>query len=41
MKAKKSKKELASRFALSQNPALSSLADEVLAWGLALSPILT
>jgi hypothetical protein len=41
MKVKKSKKELASQFALSQNPELSSLADEVLAWGIALSPIFT
>jgi hypothetical protein len=41
MKARKSKKDLASRFGLSANPGLSAVADEVLAWGLALSPLNT
>jgi AAA ATPase domain len=38
---KKSKKDLAARFALSSNAELSALADEVLAWGLALSRLPT
>lgn len=41
MKSKKSKRDLASRFELHKRPELSDLADEVLAWGLALSPLLT
>jgi hypothetical protein len=41
MKTKKSKKVLASRFGLEASTDLSALADEVLAWGLALSPLLT
>lgn len=41
MKTRASKKDLASRFGLSKNPDLTALADEVLAWGLALSPLLT
>jgi hypothetical protein len=41
MKTRKSKRDLASRFGLHQNRELSELADEVLAWGLALSPLLT
>lgn len=39
--SRRSKKELAARFALAQSAELSALADEVLAWGLALSPLLT
>ena len=41
MKTRKSKRDLASRFRLQKNRELSELADEVLAWGLALSPLLT
>jgi len=41
MKARKSKRDLAARFDLSRNADLSALADEVLAWGLALPPLLT
>jgi hypothetical protein len=37
----KSKKGLAARFRLTQDPALTELADEVLSWGLALPPLLT
>lgn len=41
LKTRKSKSDLASHFDLSHNEALSALADEVLSWGLALSPLLT
>lgn len=41
MQSRKSKKELATRFGLSQSPELCALAEEVLAWGLALPPLLT
>lgn len=41
LSTRKSKKELAKRFAFAQNPELSQLADEVLSWGLALPPLLT
>ncbi len=41
MKARKSKRDLAARFGLAKNADLSALADEVLAWGLALPPLLT
>ena len=41
MQAEKSKKKLASQFGLSDDRELSSLADEVLAWGIALRPIFT
>ena|GEM_PF-5738537 len=41
MKVRKSKRDLAARFDLSRNADLSALADEVLAWGLALPPLLT
>jgi signal transduction histidine kinase len=41
MKTKKSKRSLASRFDLARNTPLADLADEVVAWGLALPPVLT
>jgi len=41
MKERSSKRELASRFDLARNPDLSALANEVLSWGIALSPVLT
>ena len=41
MQSRKSKKDLAARFGLSQSPELCALAEEVLAWGLALAPLLT
>lgn len=41
LKTRKSKSDLAARFDLSRNKDLSALADEVLSWGLALSPLLT
>jgi hypothetical protein len=41
MKTRKSKRALAASFNLSRSPALEAFADEVLAWGLALSPLLT
>lgn len=41
MKARRSKRDLAARFGLAKNADLSALADEVLAWGLALPPLLT
>jgi hypothetical protein len=41
MKTQRSKKKLAALFGLSQRPDLSTLADEVLAWGLALSGLRT
>ncbi|MFS8068637.1 MAG: hypothetical protein ACMG6S_19945 [Byssovorax sp.] len=37
----RSKRRLAERFGLSQNAELTALAEEVLAWGLALSPVMT
>lgn len=40
-KSRTSKRDLAARFCLSQSPALTALADEVLAWGLALRPVQT
>jgi hypothetical protein len=40
-KSQRSKKDLAARFGLAQSADLSALAEEVLAWGLALSPLLT
>ena len=39
MKDGRSKRTLAARFRLSERPELSALADEVLAWGLALPPL--
>ncbi len=41
MKTQRSKKGLAARFGLPGGGALSALADEVLAWGLALAPLYT
>lgn len=41
IKTKKSKRPLASRFDLARNTPLAALADEVVAWGLALPPLLT
>jgi hypothetical protein len=41
LKSQRSKKRLAERFGLSQSPELTALAEEVLAWGLALSPVMT
>ncbi len=41
LKSERSKKRLAKLFGLSQNAELTALAEEVLAWGLALSPVLT
>lgn len=41
LKTRKSKRDLATRFGLQKNFELAELADEVLAWGLALSPLLT
>ena len=40
MQSRRSKKDLASRFGLARSAELSALAEEVLAWGLALSPLL-
>lgn len=39
--SRRSKKDLATRFGLSESAELSALSEEVLAWGLALSPLLT
>ena len=41
MKTRKSKRQLAKDFHFSERPELRDLADEVLAWGLALPPLLT
>jgi hypothetical protein len=41
MKSWDSKRDLAGRFGMPQSAELSELADDVLAWGLALSPLLT
>ncbi len=41
MKSKKSKRALLPRFDLARRPELRDIADEVLAWGLALPPLLT
>ena len=40
-KKQRSKKRLAERFGLAANTELTALAEEVLAWGLALSPLMT
>lgn len=41
MQSRKRKEDLAARFGLARSPELSALAEEVLAWGLALPPLLT